>query len=96
MAHRGTCRWWRNLGHHIDVNATPSQEGGTSSGAYPLLASHDLSGLIKYASREPWKTRLDDCLAEHFGPATEELGIDFDDCSIWSGPIGKALVGLRL
>jgi hypothetical protein len=83
---------WRNLGHHIDVNATPSQEGGTSSGAYPLLASHDLSGLIKYASREPWKTRLDDCLAEHFGPATEELGIDFDELldlvgPHWEGPL---------
>lgn len=57
-----------------------------------MHAQYDLSGLIKYAGREPWKTRLDDCLAEHFGPAADELDVDFDELldlvgSHWEGPL---------
>lgn len=57
-----------------------------------MLATHDLSGLIKYAEREPWKTRLDACLAEHFGPAADELDVDFDGLldlvgPHWEGPL---------
>lgn len=57
-----------------------------------MLATYDLAGLIKYAGREPWKTRLDGCLAEHFGPAAEELDVDFDELldlvgPHWEGPL---------
>lgn len=57
-----------------------------------MHAQYDLSGLIKYAGREPWKTRLDVCLAEHFGPATEQLDLDFDELldmvgPNWAGPL---------
>jgi len=51
-----------------------------------LLANHDLSGLIKYVGREPWKTRLEACLAEHFGPAAKELDVDFDELLDIVGP----------
>lgn len=51
-----------------------------------MLATHDLSGLIKYAGREPWKTRIDGCLAEHFGPAADELDVDFDELLDLAGP----------
>lgn len=57
-----------------------------------MRATHDLSGLIKYVGREPWKTRLDGCLAEHFGPVCEELNVDFDELldlvgPHWEGPL---------
>ena len=57
-----------------------------------MPATYDLSGLIKYAGREPWKTRLDECLAEHFGPAAEDLNVDFDELldlvgPHWEGPL---------
>ncbi|MBT0667438.1 DUF2384 domain-containing protein [Novosphingobium profundi] len=63
-----------------------------SPGALPLRAIHDLSGLIKYAGREPWKTRLEECLEEHFGPAPDELDVDFDELldivgPHWEGPL---------
>lgn len=57
-----------------------------------MRATHDLSGLIKYAGREPWKARLDNCLADHFGPAADELDLDFDELldlvgSHWEGAL---------
>ena len=57
-----------------------------------MRATHDLSGLIKYAGRDPWKARLDTCLAEHFGPAADELDLDFDELldlvgSHWEGAL---------
>lgn len=57
-----------------------------------MLFSHDLSGLIKYAGREPWKSRLDACLAEHLEPAADELGVDLVELleivgPQWEGPL---------
>lgn len=57
-----------------------------------MHAQYDLSGLIKYVRREPWKTRLDDCLAEHFEPAADELDMDSDELldlvgPDWEGPL---------
>lgn len=57
-----------------------------------MSPSHDLSGLIKYAGREPWNTHLNACLSEHFEPAAHELGVDIDDVldivgPQWEGPL---------
>lgn len=48
--------------------------------------SHDLSGLIKYASRGSWRDRLDDCLDLHFGPVAEAAGLEPDDLFEMVGP----------
>lgn len=46
----------------------------------------DLSGLIKFAGREPWNTYLIDCLAEHFEPAAQELDVDPSELLEIAGP----------
>jgi hypothetical protein len=55
-------------------------------------ALHDLSGLMKYASRAPWDEAMDDMLSEHLGPACEATGLDPDTIfdmigDHWEGPI---------
>jgi hypothetical protein len=55
-------------------------------------ALHDLSGLMKSASRAPWDEAMDDMLSEHLGPACEATGLDPDTIfdmigDHWEGPI---------
>lgn len=57
-----------------------------------MSVRHDLSGLIKFSGRGPWKTRLEECLAEHFGPAADELDMEIDELldmvgPEWEGPL---------
>jgi hypothetical protein len=57
-----------------------------------LKSAHDLSGLMKYASRAPWDEAMDDSLSAHLGPACEATGLDPDALfdligDHWEGPI---------
>ena len=43
-----------------------------------MSKSHELAGLIKWSSRDEWQDLFDDVFDEHFGPAFEDYGIDFE------------------
>ncbi len=40
---------------------------------------HDLGDLIKWTARDEWRPRIDDVMAEHFGPAIEAFGLEFEE-----------------
>jgi hypothetical protein len=42
-------------------------------------AGHDLSGIIKWCAREDWRPRVDAVMAEHFEPAMNAFGLDFQE-----------------
>lgn len=53
---------------------------------------HDLSGLMKYAKRAPWDDAMDDALAAHLDPVSQQSGLTikqvFDAVGDhWHGPI---------
>lgn len=57
-----------------------------------LKPAHDLSGLMKYASRTPWDEAMDDILSAHLGPACEATGLEPDAIfeivgDHWQGPL---------
>ena len=41
-----------------------------------LRSAHDLSGLMKYAGREPWDEVMDEVLSAHLEPVVEATGLD--------------------
>ncbi|MEQ1953484.1 hypothetical protein [Mesorhizobium sp. CN2-181] len=43
-----------------------------------MSKSHELAGLIKWSNRDEWQDLFDDVFDEHFGPAFEDYGIDFE------------------
>lgn len=43
-----------------------------------MSKSHELAGLIKWSNRDEWRDLLDDVFDEHFGPAFDDYGIDFE------------------
>lgn len=51
-----------------------------------MRAPRDLTGLIKFLARDDWKSRLEDVMGEHFGPAMEAFDVEYDE-------IGAALGG---
>jgi hypothetical protein len=51
-----------------------------------MRSQRDLSGLIKFLARDNWKSRLEDVMGEHFGPAMEAFDLEYDE-------IGAALGG---
>ena len=51
-----------------------------------MRSPRDLTGLIKFLARDDWKTRLEDVMGEHFGPAMEAFDLAYDE-------IGAALGG---
>jgi hypothetical protein len=51
------------------------------------MRSHgDLTGLIKFLARDDWKSSFEEVLGEHFGPAMQEFGLEYE-------AIGAALGG---
>lgn len=40
---------------------------------------HDLDGLIKWCARDEWRSRVDDVMAEHFTPAMQAFGLEFEE-----------------
>jgi len=44
-------------------------------------SGHDLSDLIKWTARDEWRRRVDDVMAEHFEPALQEFGLEFEEIS---------------
>jgi hypothetical protein len=51
------------------------------------MRSHtDLSRLIKFLARDEWKALFEEVLGQHFGPATQEFGLEYE-------AIGAALGG---
>lgn len=44
-----------------------------------MVIGRDLNGLIKFMRREGWRDHLADVMDEHFGPALEETGLDFEE-----------------
>lgn len=75
-----------------------------------LKPTHDLSGLMNYAKHAPWDEAMDDALAAHLGPVSEQSGIAIGDVfdaigDNWQGPIwgcafedlmGQTLAGQNL
>jgi hypothetical protein len=51
-----------------------------------MRAPRDLTGLIKFLARDDWKSRLEDVMGEHYGPAMEAFDLEYDE-------IGAALGG---
>ncbi len=51
-----------------------------------MRAPRDLTGLIKFLTRDDWKSRLEDVMGEHFGPAMEAFDLEYAE-------IGAALGG---
>jgi hypothetical protein len=51
-----------------------------------MRAPRDLTGLIKFLARDDWKSRLEDVMGEHFGPAMAAFDLEYDK-------IGAALGG---
>ncbi len=39
---------------------------------------HDLGDLIKWTARNEWVSRVNDVMAEHFVPAMEAFGLEFE------------------
>lgn len=39
---------------------------------------HDLGDLIKWTARDEWRSHVDDVMAEHFGPAMDAFGLEFE------------------
>ncbi|TYC79095.1 hypothetical protein [Novosphingobium sp. BW1] len=57
-----------------------------------LKSAHDLSGLMKFAGREPWDEAMDEMLSAHLGPTCEATGLDPDAVfevigDHWEGPL---------
>jgi hypothetical protein len=44
-----------------------------------MKTGHDLTGLMKFVGRDEWQPHFEAVLGEHFGPASEEFDLDFDD-----------------
>jgi hypothetical protein len=44
-----------------------------------MKSGYDLSRLIKFTLREDWREALEDAMADHFGLAQEEFGIEFEE-----------------
>ncbi len=51
-----------------------------------MRAPRDLTGLIKFLTRDEWKFRLEEVMGEHFGPAMQAFDLEYDE-------IGAALGG---
>ena len=51
-----------------------------------MRAPRDLTGLIKFLTRDEWKFRLEEVIGEHFGPAMQAFDLECDE-------IGAALGG---
>jgi len=51
-----------------------------------MRAPRDLTGLIKFLTRDDWKFRLEEVIGEHFGPAMQAFDLEYDE-------IGAALGG---
>jgi hypothetical protein len=43
------------------------------------VPGHDLSDLIKWTARDEWRARVDAVMAEHFEPAMQEFGLEFEE-----------------
>ncbi|GGB13081.1 hypothetical protein GCM10011491_46040 [Brucella endophytica] len=44
-----------------------------------MSASHDLKGLIKFLSRDPWSDCFEEVYYDHFGPVLDAGDMDFED-----------------
>ncbi|MBV8094290.1 MAG: hypothetical protein JOY71_25890 [Acetobacteraceae bacterium] len=51
-----------------------------------MRPAHDLSDLVKWLTREEWRSHLEEVMEEHFGPTMEAFGLEF-------GEIDEALGG---
>jgi hypothetical protein len=40
---------------------------------------HDLDGLIKWCAHDEWRSRVDDVMAQHFTPAMQAFGLEFEE-----------------
>ena len=59
-----------------------------------MRPAHDLSNLIKWVSREDWRPLLEEVMDEHFGPAIEAFGLEFEEIDeVLGGNWGMALWG---
>lgn len=55
---------------------------------------HDLGDLIKWTSRDEWRPHVDDVMAEHFTPAMEAFGLEFEQIdAALGGNWGRTLWG---
>jgi hypothetical protein len=45
-----------------------------------MKRGHDLTGLMKFATRPEWADDLNDALDDHLGPALTEFDIDPTSC----------------
>lgn len=55
---------------------------------------HDLSDLIKWTARDEWRSHVDDVMAEHFTPAMEAFGLEFEQIDeALGGNWGRTLWG---
>ena len=55
---------------------------------------HDLGDLIKWTSRDEWRSHVDDVMAEHFTPAMEAFGLEFEEIDdALGGNWGRTLWG---
>lgn len=55
---------------------------------------HDLSDLIKWTARDAWRSHVDDVMAEHFEPAMEAFGLEFEQIDeALGGNLGGTLWG---
>jgi hypothetical protein len=52
----------------------------------PMRSHHDLAGLIEFLAHDEWKSRLEEVMGEHFGPAMQEFDLAYE-------AIGAALGG---
>ncbi|MCQ9157090.1 hypothetical protein [Acidomonas methanolica] len=43
------------------------------------MASHELSGLIRYLGQDDWGACFDEVLEQHLGPALDAAEVSFDD-----------------
>ena len=44
-----------------------------------MRPAHDLSDLVKWLTREEWRSHLEEVMEEHFGPAMEAFGLEFSE-----------------
>src|SRR5919199_1882187 len=59
-----------------------------------MRPAHDLSNLIKWVSREDWRPLLEEVMDEHFGPAIEAFGLEFEEIDeVLGGNWGMMLWG---
>ncbi|GAN55825.1 hypothetical protein [Tanticharoenia sakaeratensis] len=50
------------------------------------MASHELSGLIRYLGQDDWGASFDEVLDQHLGPALDAAEVSFDDLKEILGP----------